>query len=454
VTGDGAGLRASLARGAGHLVRATGHGGTSLPGKLLLRMDRNAIARLAGELADGSVLVSATNGKTTTAALAASIFDAAGTPTVHNVAGANMAGGIASALLRRRAGARLGLFEVDEFWLASVAAACTPRAVLLGNLFRDQLDRYGELETIGERWAALAATLPTRLVLNADDPLVADLGRERSDALYFGVEDPAVARPGGLAHASDSTHCRRCGAAYAYAHVYIGHLGRYACPGCGQRRPAPLVSAHDITLEGLRGASFELRTPQQATRVRIGLPGLYNVYNALAAAALATALGVAPETIATGLERANAVFGRGERIALGEVELAILLIKNPAGANEVLRLLATGERSHDVLGILNDEVADGRDVSWIWDADFETLAPHVRHLTCSGTRAAELALRFKYAGLAPERISVAADLAPALDGALARADRELYALPTYTGMLALRALLARRGQAPSPWVGK
>jgi UDP-N-acetylmuramyl tripeptide synthase len=453
VTLGGAGLRASVARGVGHVVRASGHGGTSLPGKVLLRMDRNAIARLTGELADGNVLVSATNGKTTTTALAASIFDAAATPTVHNVAGANMAGGIASALLRRRADARLGLFEVDEFWRDSVAAACAPRAVLLGNLFRDQLDRYGELEAIGERWAALAATLPTRLVLNADDPLVADLGRAHSDALYFGVEDTAAARPGGLAHASDSTHCRRCGAAYLYAHVYIGHLGIYECPGCGQRRPQPAVSAHDVTLEGLRGASFELRTPQRAMRVRIGLPGLYNVYNALAAAALTTALGVAPETIATGLERAGAVFGRGERITLGDVELAILLIKNPAGANEVLRLLGTGAGSHDVLGILNDEIADGRDVSWIWDADFEALAPRVRHLTCSGTRAAELALRFKYAGLAPERISVAANLEQAFDGALARADRELYALPTYTAMLALRALLARRGQAASSWVG-
>ena len=447
----GGGLRASVARGVGRVVRATGHGGTSLPGKLLLRMDRDAIARLTGELRDGSVLVSATNGKTTTTTLAASILHAAGTQTVHNVAGANMAGGIASALLRRRPDARLGLFEVDEFWLGAVAAACEPRAVVLGNLFRDQLDRYGELETIGERWSALARALPTRLVLNADDPLVADLGGDHADALYFGVEDPAAARLGGLAHASDSTRCRHCGAAFLYEHVYIGHLGVYACPGCGRRRPTPSVSAHDIALDGLRGASFELRTPTQATRVRIDLPGLYNVYNALAAAALATALGVDSAAIAAGLERAGAVFGRGERITLDGLELAILLIKNPAGANEVLRLLGTGAQPHDLLAILNDEIADGRDVSWIWDADFETLAPLVRHVTCSGTRAAELALRLKYAGVPVERITVAEDLAEALDGALARSERELYALPTYTAMLALRALLVRRGQAPSSW---
>jgi len=219
-------------------------------------MDPRAITRLAGGLSEGSVLVSATNGKTTTAALAASVFEAAGIATVHNVAGANMAGGVASALLQRDALARLGLFEVDEFWLDEVAAAVGPRAILLGNLFRDQLDRYGELETIAERWAALIATRPTQLVLNADDPLIADLGREHSDTLYFGIEDPTAARAGGLAHASDSKLCRNCGAAYVYAQVYVAHLGDYACPNCGRRRPQPSVSARSVVLDGLRGANL------------------------------------------------------------------------------------------------------------------------------------------------------------------------------------------------------
>ncbi len=444
-------LRASVARALGRVLRTGGRGGTSLPGKLMLRMDPEAIARLAAALPRGSVVVSATNGKTTTAAFTASILDAAGIATVHNVAGANMAGGIASALLDRPADAELGVFEVDEFWLESVVASLSPRVLLLGNLFRDQLDRYGELETIGERWASLIATLPSKLVLNADDPLIADLGRDHADTLYFGIEDPTVASTAGLAHASDSKRCRRCGAAYAYAHVYIAHLGVYSCPGCGGRRPTPLVSAHDIRLDGLRGASFELRTALGATTVRVSLPGLYNVYNALAAAALAVALQIEPATIAAGLAAAAPVFGRGERIKLGEHELAILLIKNPAGANEVLRLLGAQDGSHDVLGILNDRIADGRDVSWIWDADFETLAPRVRHATCSGTRAAELALRLKYAGVPTKRISVTAELAPALREALERSEGELYALPTYTAMLALRELLTRAGQAQSSW---
>jgi UDP-N-acetylmuramyl tripeptide synthase len=211
------------------------------------------------------------------------------------------------------------------------------------------------------------------------------------------------------------------------------------------------VSAHDVRLDGLRGASFELRTPLGTAAVAVSLPGLYNVYNALAAAALAIALEIEPATIATGLAATSAVFGRGERIMLGDRELAILLIKNPAGANEVLRLLGAQHGSHDVLGILNDRTADGRDVSWIWDADFESLAPRVRHATCSGTRAPELALRLKYAGVPTERISVSTDLSTALRDALARADGELYALPTYTAMLALRALLARTGQTQSSW---
>ncbi len=443
--------RAALARTAGRVLRASGRGGTSLPGKLMLAMDSEAIARLAKPLALGSVVVSATNGKTTTAGFASSILAAAGIPIVHNMAGANMSGGVVSALLERQADQQLGLFEVDEFWLDSVASALAPRTLVLGNLFRDQLDRYGELETIGERWAALTRTLTATLVLNADDPLIADLGRGREGTIYFGIEDPTAAGAAGLAHASDSKHCRRCGTAYAYAHVYIAHLGVYSCPGCGASRPQPAVSAHKVQLDGLAGASFELRTPSGTTAVTISLPGLYNVYNALAAAAMAVALEIDPATIARGLESATAVFGRGERVSVGDRELSILLIKNPAGANEVLRLLGSQVGMHDVLPVLNDRIADGRDVSWIWDADFETLAPRVRHATCSGTRAQELALRLKYAGVPTERISVEPDLAAALRDALARGDGQLYALPTYTAMLALRELLARGGLAGSSW---
>jgi UDP-N-acetylmuramyl tripeptide synthase len=333
-----------------------------------------------------------------------------------------------------------------------VAAELEPRAVLLGNLFRDQLDRYGELEIIADRWAEIVAGLPeeTALVLNADDPLVADLGRHRADALYFGVDDDALALPE-LQHASDSKHCRRCLHAYVYDAAYLAHLGHYACPNCGARRPDPAVSASAVELRGIRSAAFTLRTTDGERRIELPLPGLYNVYNALGAAALCLRLGTSLDDVAAGLAAVAPAFGRAETLDLGGRPTSILLVKNPAGANEVLRTLALEATELDLFGVLNDRTADGRDVSWVWDADWEIVVPHVRRLTCSGTRAAELALRLKYAGVDPARLEVVEDLERGLDAALAAGDGPLYALPTYTALLELRDLLARRGQAQEYW---
>ncbi len=449
------------ARAVGELARITGRGGgTSLPGKVLMRLEPHAISELAARMPEGCAMISATNGKTTTAAMTASVLRHAGLRLVHNRAGANMAGGVASSLLHAaRAGGgingQIGLFELDEFWLDRVTPELRPRAVLLGNLFRDQLDRYGELEAIADRWAAVVATLPERaaLILNADDPLVADLGRERAGVTYFGVEDPAMAMPE-MQHAADSKHCRRCGAAYGYDAIYLGHLGRYRCPSCGQERPQPSVAAEEVRLQGTRSASFRLRTASGSASVVLPLPGLYNVYNALGAASLCLALGVELESVVAGLEDVRAAFGRAEIVKIGDHELAILLIKNPAGANEIVRTLVLESGQLDVLGVLNDRVADGRDVSWIWDADFEVLASRVRRVTCAGTRAAELAVRLKYAGVPADRLHVVPRLSDAIDEALqSAADGRVYALPTYTALLELREQLASRGHVGSFWAG-
>ena len=451
-------VKIMAARAVGELARRAGRGGgTSLPGKVLMRLDGHAIERLAGRLPDGAAMVSATNGKTTTTAMAATVLEHAGATLVSNRAGANMAGGIASTLLgaagrKETISGRLGLFEVDEFWLDRVAPQLHPRVMLLSNLFRDQLDRYGELETIADRWAALVAGLEdTQLALNADDPLIADLGRERPGVTYFGVDDPAMAMAE-MQHASDSKHCRRCGAAYVYEAIYLGHLGRYRCPNCGQQRPEPSVSASDIELLGTRGARFTLRTPAGSAPVNLPLPGLYNVYNALGAATLCLGLGVSLADIVAGLSLVSAAFGRAERISVDGHELSILLIKNPAGANEIVRTLALEPGELDLLGVLNDRTADGRDISWVWDADFELLAGHVRRFTCAGTRAAELALRLKYAGVPVDRLEVVPALPAALDSALGGAgDRAVYALPTYTALLELRQELSRRGHVNPYW---
>jgi UDP-N-acetylmuramyl tripeptide synthase len=453
------GAKIAAARVVGEVARRAGRGGgTSLPGKVLMALEPEAISELSARLPRGSVVISATNGKTTTAAMVASVLAHAGIPVVHNRAGANMAGGVASTLLAAaRGGGRidgeLGLFEIDEFWLDRVTPELEPRGLLLGNLFRDQLDRYGELDAIADRWAAVASGGgPTRsLVLNADDPLIADLGRDAPNVTYFGIEDPSVAIPE-MQHASDSKHCRRCGAAYVYDAIYLGHLGRYRCPSCGRERPAPSVAAERIELDGTRRARFELTTTTGSSPIELPLPGLYNVYNALGAAALCLALDVPLETVAAGLHDVRAAFGRAERIAIGDVELQVLLMKNPAGANEVLRTLVLEHEELDVLAVLNDRIADGRDVSWVWDADFEMLAGRVRRVTCAGTRAAELAVRLKYAGVPTDRLHVIPALAPALDAALAPVqDGQLYALPTYTALLELRQELAERGHALPFW---
>ena len=447
----------AFARAVAGLSRRTGRGGTSLPGKVLIALAPDAISRLSRRLARGSVIVSATNGKTTTAAMVASILDRAGISLVHNRAGANMAGGVASALLgaleNGGSAGELGLFEVDEFWLDRIAPQVHARALLLGNLFRDQLDRYGELETIADRWATVVAELGagTGLVLNADDPLIADLGRHSEDVTYFGIEDESVAVPE-MQHASDSKHCRRCGAPYAYDAIYMGHLGRYHCPNCGQQRPVPVVAAERIALDGTRAASFLLRTPGGDAEVRLPLPGVYNIYNALGAAALCLRLSVDLDTVVQGLQAVQAAFGRAATVRVEEAELRLLLIKNPAGANEIIRTLALEPGELDVLAILNDRTADGHDISWVWDADFELLSGHLRRVTCAGTRAAELAVRLKYAGVPTDRLHVESALAPALRQAVTGAGSgQLFVLPTYTALLELQALLASQGYAEPFW---
>lgn len=452
------GAKVAASRAIGAASRASGRGGgTTLPGRVLLRLQPDAIARLGAGLDGGTTIVSATNGKTTTAGMIAAILAADGREPVHNRAGSNMTWGVATALLEQRG--REGLFEVDEAWLPRVVEQLDPNLIVLGNLFRDQLDRYGEMEALADEWAKAVATRAGRtgLVLNADDPLIADLGRDaderpREGVVYFGVEDDSQALPQ-LQHAFDAKHCRRCGHPYAYERAFVGHLGHYRCPHCGAERPRPQVAATEIELRGMDGSRSRVRTPAGEIELELPLPGLYNVYNALGAVAAGLRLGVAPERIAAALGEMRAAFGRVETIAVADTPVSILLIKNPAGANEVLRTLrlegAAGPL--DLWIALNDRIADGRDVSWVWDADFELLAGAVRRVVCAGTRAPEMALRLKYAGWPTEAIEVVPEIEASLDAAVEAAPGRLFALPTYTALMELRKLLADRGLAKEFW---
>jgi lipid II isoglutaminyl synthase (glutamine-hydrolysing) len=446
-------LGIAAARAAAGLSRLVGAGGgTTVPGKVLSTLDPEVLDRLAERLPLGSAVISATNGKTTTAAMAARILS----PRVrlaHNASGANLRSGVTSALLSAK-DAELGLFEVDEAALPEVARRVRPRAVCLGNLFRDQLDRYGELEHVAERWRTVVRDLApdALLVVNGDDPQVGDLPRERKASLVFGLDDPRHAVPE-LLHAADSKWCLRCGRPYEYAAAYVGHLGDYRCAECGHARPALDVVACDLELRGLDGVDFTLEAGGESRRVSLAVPGLYNVYNALAAASLCLALGTSLDEVVSGLAGFGGAFGRFERIPVGDRKVLMLLVKNPAGANEAVRTLVAGGAPKLAVLALNDAIADGRDVSWIWDVDWEPLLAGLDQVVVTGERAAEMALRCKYGGFPADAIQVVPELGEALDRGLdlTPAGGELVVLPTYTAMLALREVVAERGFVRPYW---
>jgi UDP-N-acetylmuramyl tripeptide synthase len=428
-------------------------GGTALPGLVAERIEPRLVAKLATRFGGGAVLVTGTNGKTTAARMLASVLREAGMPPVHNREGSNMMRGIASTLLRPGAKARHLLLEVDEATLPAAAAAVRPRVIAFTNLFRDQLDRYGEVDTVAALWREALAVTPrsATLVLNADDPSVAELGLEWEGAVHwFGLEDEAFATAS--REAFDARWCRKCGGTFAYERRYFAHVGVWRCDGCGRVRPSPDTAAAEVRLE-LDGARF---TVPGLGEVSMGLTGAYNVYNALAAIAAARVTGVTDEAILRGLANVRLAFGRQERVTLEGRELRLLLAKNPAGANEVLRLLTHAANGSggplNVAVLLNDRFADGQDVSWIWDVDFELLTAHVGTCWAGGERSADMALRLKYAGWpAPARAAEApAAVLDAILAATGPGDR-VFVIHTYTAMLDFRAELQRRGALGAFW---
>ena len=456
---------ATLATAAGKLtrigLRAAGRGGTALPGLVTLQLDPDFIAAVTRDLPHGVVLVSGTNGKTTTTRMLSDIARAAGWAPIHNRSGSNLERGIAGALVgdatwRAEPRGDVGLFEVDEASLPRVLRRVRPRVVLVTNLFRDQLDRYFEIDQLARRIGNAVAELDpsVTVVLNADDPIVAMLGeKHRGTVVYFGVDDPAVG--GSVPQAiSDATRCPRCKAPLRYARVVLAHEGDWSCAECGLTRPARDVAAQRVRLE--KGSSeIELRLPIAGAfdPVRVPLPGLYNAYNALGALAVARALDIALPTASRALASFRAAFGRLEELNVDGRTVRLVLVKNPAGFNAAIAALLETARKPRLLAALNDRDADGRDVSWIWDADFEALAPSIEHVVVTGIRSRDLANRLKYAGVARERVEVVDAWGAAIDRALGSVSLgdELVVLATYTAMLALRAELARRGHVAPFW---
>ena len=446
-------------------------GGTTYPGVLARRIDSKILAKLSRKLAHGSVAITGTNGKTTTTRMVSKILQTAGVEAVNNSTGANLVTGVTAALvsdssLLGRPASEMGLFEVDEASVPKVASEAEIFLLAVLNLFRDQLDRYGELAYTAKVIASAFPDLPSdgTVVLNADDPLVASLGRGAKRPVYFGVEDPAL-DTGALQHIADSKDCPICGTALRYDAVYFGHVGVYRCPNCSFARPEPAYRATRVRMDGPRGTNFLLTTPEGEHEARVGLPGLYNVYNALAAAAVAGEAGVRTEMVLRGLAEFGGAFGRVERVRAGEKEVFLLLIKNPVGFNEILRTFvaspageAGATSARHVLIAINDNHADGRDVSWLWDVDFEMLANTRANAPedpagfyVSGIRAEDMAVRLKYAEL-PVRSVLPERKAALLDALDATPPGEtLYVLPTYTAMLELRQVLSDLGYTHPFW---
>jgi UDP-N-acetylmuramyl tripeptide synthase len=420
-------LRAGLAVISGRAVGAISRrlhlgGGTSIVGVVAQRLYPPIVEHLASQLEYGSILVAGTNGKTTTSSFIAAILSNAGLRVWRNREGSNLMRGIASSLIirampngqLRRSGKAIAVLEVDEAVLPQAAQSVSPRVCVLTNLFRDQLDRYGEVDSVIALWNQAVKKLPvdTTLVLNADDPSIAHLGESFSGSvLYYGIDDSSLdlmkqQNTGERHQVSDAHTCPHCGSTFTYAVRFYSHIGHYSCPNCGLQRPQPTIRATRVQTESFDRLRIQVATPTHQGEVIIPLPGLYNVYNALAAIATAQALDIEWEPIQQGLEQARPAFGRGEQVQAQGRTLRLLLAKNPTGFNEVLRTLFSDGTPRHVLFILQDNIADGRDISWIWDVDFERAVGQMKTLVVGGTRALDLALRLKYAGVTQEDMIV------------------------------------------------
>ena len=457
-------LAVNAARGVSAASRKLGKGGgTAAPGLVADRIDPKLLGKISAQLARGAVVVAGTNGKTTTSRMIADLLEADGAQVVHNRSGSNLVRGVAAALAQNASwrgvpNGDAGVIEADEAAFPEIVRRVRPRIVLLNNLYRDQLDRYGELRTIAALWRPALQALPaaSAVVVNVDDPLLAELTEGlTAQRIAFGMRNLRY-RLTEMPHAADSAVCQRCDTPLTYDALYLSHLGEWRCPNCGNHRPELDFAGRDLVLEGAESLSMAI-SEKHATPwpVQIAVPGLYNAYNVLAAAAVTRALGLDEQTITQALASFKSAFGRIERISYRDRSITIALVKNPVGFNEVLRMLVgDGRLELPAMIAINDLAADGRDVSWLWDVDFELLAGDGASIATAGIRGADMANRLKYAGVNVNRIM---PLGEDLPNALGQFIEQIppggsgYIMPTYTAMLAIRQGFAGLGAVEQFW---
>jgi len=442
------------------ILRLLHRGGTTLPGRAALFFDRGILEVLSRDAE--VIVVTGTNGKTTTCGMLRDALSAVGYDVLSNVSGANLLTGItaefaSNAALSGRLKKKYCVIECDEGALRHVVPLIRPRVIVVTNLFRDQLDRYGEvMHTLDAIRAGVKLVPDTTLCLNADCSLTSSLSRDVPNrVMYYGISVPSDNVDEDAP--SDARYCINCGEKYDYTFHTYAHLGGFVCPKCGYMRHTPDVDVRAITGSGMSGTGVRLAfTPEYTDSyiasglsedgtmdATIGLPALYNVYNGIAALSAYLAAGYSSETLLTTIANAHSTFGRMETFEYNGVAMQMILVKNPAGCNQALTYITGVGTDYTAVFCLNDKIADGHDISWIWDAEYERLAAdtHCKQIYVSGIRATDMQLRLKYAGVPESQITLMSDNASLID-AVSKSPYPVFMLPNYTSMLALRAELS------------
>ncbi len=452
---------AALAAGriVSRLLRVAGRKATTLPGVVAMRLCPGFLAAVGDRFAGRVVLITGTNGKTTTSNLVGTWLNDNGWQVVSNRLGANLVQGIATAVVeqlqRHRSYLEAAVFEVDEATVEKVVEELRPGVVVVTNFFRDQMDRYGELDRVVDLVAGALARVPegSLCLINGDDPVAYRVAPHGRRVQFYGLEAPEWLEPRSR-EVRDGKFCGFCGHPLSYAGFFYGQLGIWRCPGCGRERPLPDPAARHIRV-AKGGLAFEV----DGLPARLDSPGLYNVYNVLAAYGAVRALGLSQEQVQGAMARIRTGLGRLERFRLAGRPIVLALVKNPTGLNEQLKVVERTPEVTDVVLVLNDLYADGTDVSWIWDADLERLKDKgIERAWCAGTRAEDMAIRVRYAEW-PAEIRVIRDPVACVEAASSSpADRAVtrggsgrpkgtvYVLTTYTSLYTLRDWLVRRGE--------
>ena len=459
--------RLALAISAGKLAGASGRffrigGGTSLPGMIARRIDPNVLKSVVGASKAKKIVITGSNGKTTTARMTATIADFGGQRVSHNRTGSNMLQGVTSVAVNfadvlGRLDSDVLLFEIDEGTIPLAVPEIQPDIVLITNIFRDQLDRYGELYSVAQALDKMLESLPESsiIMLNGNDPQVANFGQNaKAQRLFFGLESKEVGTPV-PEQSADIIRCVRCQEDLLYEVAYMSHLGIYRCPNCGYTLPKLDFAATSIKLasDGAGPSQVTIRTPQGNVELEIPLPGLHNVYNATAALGAALAAGFDIDKAPAAIASMRPAFGRLEKIQAGDRTIYLAFVKNPTSFNLVLRLIKQHPTQKHAMVVGSNTVVDGEDFAWLWDVDIEDIAGDIVDVVCSGTKAEEFAMRLKYADVPLDKISIVHEREAGLDAALQNTGPggTLYIMASYTPTNELRRIMQKRGWVRHFW---